>query len=95
MERSRSLSSSFFYFFTLDGKGRFDDLEGVDCNRVGKGGSRVLIPDLVVIAKVGASGSGNLLSLIVERIWKIVRASPYGAGQASLLSPSCVISYQA
>ncbi|GKC18330.1 hypothetical protein Tco_1020480 [Tanacetum coccineum] len=32
-------------------------LVGVDCNRVGKGGSRVLIPDLVVIAKVGVSGS--------------------------------------
>ncbi|GJW76455.1 hypothetical protein Tco_0138137 [Tanacetum coccineum] len=32
----------------------------------GKGGSCVLIPDLVVMAKVGASGSGVLLLLIVE-----------------------------
>ncbi|GKA83043.1 hypothetical protein Tco_0789791 [Tanacetum coccineum] len=28
IERSRSSSSSFLCFFTLDGKGRFDDLEG-------------------------------------------------------------------
>ncbi|GJY33200.1 hypothetical protein Tco_0417669 [Tanacetum coccineum] len=28
MDRSRSLSSSFFCFFTLDGKDRFDNLEG-------------------------------------------------------------------
>ncbi|GJW14140.1 hypothetical protein Tco_0018273 [Tanacetum coccineum] len=35
-----------------------------------KEGSRVLILDLVVIAKVGASDLGNLLSLIVERIWE-------------------------
>ncbi|GKC92282.1 hypothetical protein Tco_1157724, partial [Tanacetum coccineum] len=39
-------------------------LVGVDCDRAGKRGSRVLIPDLVVIVKVGASGSGNLLSPI-------------------------------
>ncbi|GJS30379.1 hypothetical protein Tco_0490999 [Tanacetum coccineum] len=35
-----------------------------------KGGSCVLIPDLVVMAKVGASGSGVLLLLIAERIWE-------------------------
>ncbi|GJX29956.1 hypothetical protein Tco_0238035 [Tanacetum coccineum] len=34
----------------------------------GKGGSCMLIPDLVVMAKVGASGSGVLLLLIAERI---------------------------
>ncbi|GKF05219.1 hypothetical protein Tco_0035887, partial [Tanacetum coccineum] len=32
----------------------------------GKGGSCVLIPDLVVMAKVGASGFGVSLLLIVE-----------------------------
>ncbi|GJW54423.1 hypothetical protein Tco_0098508 [Tanacetum coccineum] len=36
----------------------------------GKGGSRVLILDLVVMAKVGASGLGVSLLLIVERIWE-------------------------
>ncbi|GKD01931.1 hypothetical protein Tco_1172205 [Tanacetum coccineum] len=36
--------------------------------RAGKGGSRVLIPDLVVMAKVGASGFRVLLLLIVERV---------------------------
>ncbi|GKD41963.1 hypothetical protein Tco_1266608 [Tanacetum coccineum] len=35
---------------------------------VGKGGSRVLIPDMVVMARVGASGSGVLLLSISERI---------------------------
>ncbi|GKB51406.1 hypothetical protein Tco_0902159, partial [Tanacetum coccineum] len=37
---------------------------------VGKGGSYVLIPDLVVMAKVGASGSGVSLLSIAERIWE-------------------------
>ncbi|GJS12905.1 hypothetical protein Tco_0407377 [Tanacetum coccineum] len=37
---------------------------------VGKGGSRVLTPDLVVMAKVGASGLGVSLLLIAERIWE-------------------------
>ncbi|GKE05628.1 hypothetical protein Tco_1397646 [Tanacetum coccineum] len=37
---------------------------------VGKGGSCVLIPDLVVMAKVGASGSGVSLLLIAERNWE-------------------------
>ncbi|GJX31417.1 hypothetical protein Tco_0241272 [Tanacetum coccineum] len=36
----------------------------------GRGGSCVLIPDLVVMTKVGASGSGVLLLLIAERIWE-------------------------
>ncbi|GJZ07257.1 hypothetical protein Tco_0541050 [Tanacetum coccineum] len=36
----------------------------------GKGGSYVLIPDLVVMAKVGASSLGFLLLLIAERIWE-------------------------
>ncbi|GJR72895.1 hypothetical protein Tco_0085260 [Tanacetum coccineum] len=36
----------------------------------GKGGSRLLIPDLVVMTKVGASDSGVLLLLIAERIWE-------------------------
>nr|GEV96572.1 hypothetical protein [Tanacetum cinerariifolium] len=55
----RSSSSSFFCFFNLDGKVRLADLEvrssDVDCSRAGKGGSWVLTPDLVVMAKVGAS----------------------------------------
>ncbi|GKB86422.1 hypothetical protein Tco_0958694 [Tanacetum coccineum] len=43
-------------------------LVGVDCNRVGKGGSRVLIPDLVVYSKcIGwcrvSVGQASLLSL--------------------------------
>ncbi|GKB66864.1 hypothetical protein Tco_0928276 [Tanacetum coccineum] len=38
--------------------------------RAGKGGSCVLIHDLVVMAKVGASGLGVSLLLIVERIWE-------------------------
>ncbi|GJV77041.1 hypothetical protein Tco_1508625, partial [Tanacetum coccineum] len=35
-----------------------------------KGGSRMLIPDLVVMAKVGYSGFGVSLLLIVESIWE-------------------------
>ncbi|GJR02484.1 hypothetical protein Tco_0525468 [Tanacetum coccineum] len=35
-----------------------------------KGGSCVLIPDLVVMAKVGASGFGVSLLLIVKSIWE-------------------------
>ncbi|GKG59229.1 hypothetical protein Tco_0602938, partial [Tanacetum coccineum] len=42
-----------------------DDYDGV-----GKGGSRVLTPDLVVMEKVGASSSGKLLSLIMEKTWE-------------------------
>nr|GEV25335.1 hypothetical protein [Tanacetum cinerariifolium] len=38
--------------------------------RVAKGGSRVLTPDLVAIAKVGVSGSGGSLFPIVEKIWE-------------------------
>ncbi|GJZ26037.1 hypothetical protein Tco_0570290 [Tanacetum coccineum] len=38
--------------------------------RAGKGGSRMLIPDRVVMAKVGASGFGVSLLLIVESIWE-------------------------
>ncbi|GJT52341.1 hypothetical protein Tco_0978498 [Tanacetum coccineum] len=38
------------------------------CGGVKKGRSRVLIPDLVVMARVGASGSGVLLLSIAERI---------------------------
>ncbi|GKA59002.1 hypothetical protein Tco_0758315 [Tanacetum coccineum] len=45
-------------------------LVDVDCDGVGKGGSRLLTPDLVVMAKFGASGSGKLLFPIVERIWE-------------------------
>ncbi|GJR92791.1 hypothetical protein Tco_0264965, partial [Tanacetum coccineum] len=51
-----------------------------------KGGSCVLIPDLVVIAKVGALGSRVSLLLIVERIRSIVHAIPYGVGQEYILS---------
>ncbi|GJZ35642.1 hypothetical protein Tco_0581459 [Tanacetum coccineum] len=62
----------FFCFFNLDGKGRLNDLEVrpsyVDRGGVGNGGSWVLTPDLVVMAKVGASGSGVSLFSIVERI---------------------------
>ncbi|GKG00676.1 hypothetical protein Tco_0302366, partial [Tanacetum coccineum] len=36
----------------------------------GKGGSCMLIPDLVVMEKVDASGFGVLLLLIVESIWE-------------------------
>ncbi|GKG49864.1 hypothetical protein Tco_0518638, partial [Tanacetum coccineum] len=35
-------------------------------DRAGKGGSRVLIPDLVVMEKVGASDSRVFLLLIAE-----------------------------
>ncbi|GJV99525.1 hypothetical protein Tco_1554777 [Tanacetum coccineum] len=45
-------------------------LAGVGFERVGKGGSRVLTPDLVVMAKVGASGLGVSLFPITERIWE-------------------------
>ncbi|GKB30059.1 hypothetical protein Tco_0869460 [Tanacetum coccineum] len=45
-------------------------LAGVDCDGVGKGGPRVLTPDLVILAKVSTSGFGVLLFLIVERIWE-------------------------
>ncbi|GJT65236.1 hypothetical protein Tco_1016716 [Tanacetum coccineum] len=40
------------------------------CGGVGKGRPCVLIPDLVVIAKVGASGSRVSLLLIAKRIWE-------------------------
>ncbi|GJW50301.1 hypothetical protein Tco_0091652 [Tanacetum coccineum] len=74
IERSRSSSSSFLCFFTLDGKGRFDDLEvwlaDVGFEGVGKWGSQVLTPDLVVMAKVGASGLGVLLFPIAKRIYE-------------------------
>nr|GEV33793.1 hypothetical protein [Tanacetum cinerariifolium] len=62
IERSRSSLSSFFCFFNLDRKGpcflvspsvKFS-VAGYGV--VGKGGSCVLILDLVVMAKVGASG---------------------------------------
>ncbi|GJZ29025.1 putative reverse transcriptase domain-containing protein [Tanacetum coccineum] len=43
---------------------------------VGKGGSRVLIPDLVVMARVGASGLGVLLLSIAERIWEYCSRNP-------------------
>ncbi|GJR08253.1 hypothetical protein Tco_0790905 [Tanacetum coccineum] len=45
-------------------------LSGIDCDRARNRGSRVLTPDLVVITKVGASGLGGSLYLIVEKIWK-------------------------
>ncbi|GJX38553.1 hypothetical protein Tco_0251856 [Tanacetum coccineum] len=45
-------------------------LSDVGRGGAGKGGSWVLTPDLVVMAKVGASGSGVSLFLIVERIWE-------------------------
>ncbi|GKE86247.1 hypothetical protein Tco_1559989 [Tanacetum coccineum] len=70
IERSHSSSSSFFCFFNLDGNGRLDDLEDVGHSVAGKGGSWVQTLDLVVMVKVGASGSGVLLFLIVERIWE-------------------------
>ncbi|GKA64406.1 hypothetical protein Tco_0764012 [Tanacetum coccineum] len=40
----------------------------VGCDEVGKGGSRVLVPDMVVIAKVCASSLGVLFFPIAERI---------------------------
>ncbi|GJX06601.1 hypothetical protein Tco_0194533 [Tanacetum coccineum] len=40
------------------------------CGEAGKGGSCMLIPDLVVMARVGASSLGVLLLLIAERIWE-------------------------
>ncbi|GJT50286.1 hypothetical protein Tco_0976443 [Tanacetum coccineum] len=55
-------------------------LAGVDCNGAGKGGSRVLTPDLVVIAKVGASGLGVCFSQSWKRFRRIAHASPYGDG---------------
>ncbi|GJU91148.1 hypothetical protein Tco_1303571 [Tanacetum coccineum] len=48
----------------------------------GKGGSCVLIPDLVVMAKVGASGSGVLLLLLLREFGNIVHAILYGVGRA-------------
>ncbi|GKE54428.1 hypothetical protein Tco_1489584 [Tanacetum coccineum] len=45
-------------------------LSTVGRGEAGKGGSCMLIPDLVVMAKVGALGSGALLLLIVESIWE-------------------------
>ncbi|GJX96181.1 hypothetical protein Tco_0351979 [Tanacetum coccineum] len=48
-------------------------LAGVDFEGVGKGGSRVLTPDLVVMAKVGALVLGVLLFPIAERIWENCR----------------------
>ncbi|GKB71948.1 hypothetical protein Tco_0933360 [Tanacetum coccineum] len=45
------------------------------CGGVGKGGSCVLIPDLVFMAKVGALGLGVLLLLIAERIWEYRRSN--------------------
>ncbi|GKA87692.1 hypothetical protein Tco_0809456 [Tanacetum coccineum] len=43
---------------------------------VGKGGSRVLIPDLVVMARVSASASGVLLLSIAKRIWEYCSRNP-------------------
>ncbi|GKB20675.1 hypothetical protein Tco_0854598 [Tanacetum coccineum] len=40
-----------------------------------KARSRVLIPDLVVMARVGASVLGVLLMSIAERIWKILHSN--------------------
>ncbi|GJR57019.1 hypothetical protein Tco_1499181 [Tanacetum coccineum] len=45
-------------------------LSVVGYGEAGKGGSCMLIPDLVVMAKVRASGLGFLLLLIAERIWE-------------------------
>ncbi|GJU11054.1 hypothetical protein Tco_1133450 [Tanacetum coccineum] len=67
IERRFSSSSSFFCFFNLDGKGGLDIFEVsfsekflvVGRGRDGKGGSRMLIPDLVVMARVGASGASR------------------------------------
>ncbi|GJV84026.1 hypothetical protein Tco_1523924 [Tanacetum coccineum] len=42
----------------------------------GKGGSCVLVPDLVVMAKVGASGLGVSLLLIAERNWEYCSSNP-------------------
>ncbi|GJR10825.1 hypothetical protein Tco_0793477 [Tanacetum coccineum] len=51
-----------------------DDLEvslsDIDHGGARKGRSWVLTPDLVVMAKVGASGLGVFLFLIMERIWE-------------------------
>ncbi|GKC64473.1 hypothetical protein Tco_1097071 [Tanacetum coccineum] len=38
----------------------------VSCDESGKGGSRVLAPDLVVIAKVGAFGSKGIAMLAIS-----------------------------
>ncbi|GJZ46277.1 hypothetical protein Tco_0593873 [Tanacetum coccineum] len=43
----------------------------VDRGGAGKGGSRVLASDLVVMSKFSASGSGDSLFPIMERIWEI------------------------
>ncbi|GJX58213.1 hypothetical protein Tco_0289603 [Tanacetum coccineum] len=42
----------------------------------GKGGSCVLVPDLVVMAKVDASGLGVSLLLIAERNWEYCSSNP-------------------
>ncbi|GKD11071.1 hypothetical protein Tco_1190756 [Tanacetum coccineum] len=47
----------------------------------GKGGSCVLIPDLVVMAKVGASSLGVSLLLIVESIWEYRRSDRTSEGK--------------
>ncbi|GKD17205.1 hypothetical protein Tco_1206363 [Tanacetum coccineum] len=47
------------------------------CGGFGKGGIRVLIPDLVVIARVGASGLRVLLLSIAKRIWEILEGKDH------------------
>ncbi|GJS22920.1 reverse transcriptase domain-containing protein [Tanacetum coccineum] len=66
------------------------------CGRVVKGGSCVLIPDLVVMVKVGASGSGVSLLLIVERIWEYYSGNSLryvSSGQAYLLGRVVLLTF--
>ncbi|GKD65424.1 hypothetical protein Tco_1307532 [Tanacetum coccineum] len=70
-------------------------LASVDCDGAEKGGSLVLTPDRVVIAKVSASGSRVSLSPIMEKIRENFSCTPYGACRAFLLSLSCGISLRA
>ncbi|GKC09194.1 hypothetical protein Tco_1000804 [Tanacetum coccineum] len=51
-------------------------LSVVGWGRAGKGGSYVLIPDLVVMERLGASDSGVLLLSITERIWEYCSRNP-------------------
>nr|GEU68402.1 integrase, catalytic region, zinc finger, CCHC-type, peptidase aspartic, catalytic [Tanacetum cinerariifolium] len=53
----------------------------------GKGGSYVLIPDLLVMTKVGASGSGVLLLLIAKRIWEYYSRNPLRCWTSMSLIP--------
>ncbi|GKD71445.1 hypothetical protein Tco_1325535 [Tanacetum coccineum] len=94
IDKSRSSSLSLFCFFNREGKGILDNLEGwlkasdwgvVGWDEVGKWGLRVLVPDLVVIAKVDASGS-RVLPLSIVLILKLASDDPLRTSLSSFVS---------